>query len=215
MSYLLRLFKTFIVLAVSVGLLTCTFMVVFGGSIDKGINYGAKSGLFFATFLVVFSIYSDIIFRQWVFVKLKVRSFDLSQYREIHLKGELKCIFAQVLAVLKMIPTIKKISPDAVGRKISATTGSSILTFGELIDIEFFLEADNVRITISSRPRLMTTMVDYGKNIENVEIISALLRDEKEGKQIIQKVTMPSFFIATVMLSPFAIIAIVFIIINN
>ena len=58
-------------------------------------------------------------------------------------------------------------------------------------------------------------MVDNGKNIENVEIISALLRDEKEGKQIIQKVTMPSFFTAMVILSPFAIIAIVFLIINN
>ena len=58
-------------------------------------------------------------------------------------------------------------------------------------------------------------MVDYGKNIENVEIISALLKDENKGKQIIQKLTMSSLFTAIIFLSPYAIIAILFLIINN
>ena len=215
MSYLARLFKSFLIIAILSGILTGIFMLVFGSSIDKAISYGAKSGLFISIPLIGICTYYDIIFRQRIFAKLKVRSFDLSQRREIKLNIDLNKVFSRTLTVLKMIPAVIKISPDPVARKITAKIGISLLSFGELIEVELFQENGNTKIVIFSKPRLKTIMVDYGKNIENVEIISALLKDDNKGKQIIQKLTMSSLFTAIIFLSPYAIIAILFLIINN
>ena len=215
MQYLSRILKFFLVTTILFGALIFTFMVVFGGSVKMGISFGVKFGLISSISLTAIGFYNDYIFRRWVFAKLKLRSFDLSQRREIDLKGDLKTVFSKTLSVLKMIPAIKEISPDQVARKISAKTGSSILTFGELIEVELFHETGNTKAVIYSKPRLKTTVADCGKNIENVEIISALLKDERKGKQLLQKVTMPSFLKAVIICFPFAIVVWAVVIINN
>jgi len=215
MSYFLRFFKFFLQTAIIFGILTCSFMVVFRGGINTGISLGIKLGLIFSICLTGIGLYNDYIFRRWVFAKLKVKNFDISQRREIYLKENLMLAFSRTLNVLRIIPSVKQINPDIIARKISAKTGGSILSFGELIEVELSQEAKKTKVVIYSMPRLKATVADCGKNIENVEIITALLKDERIGKQLIQKVSMPSIIRLVILFLPFAISALVFIFINN
>lgn len=59
---------------------------------------------------------------------------------------------------------------------IIAKTGMSWKSFGEILSITVKKDDENqTRIRIESRPTLSTTMVDYGKNLENVEKLYNLM----------------------------------------
>ena len=107
MSYLLRFLKFFLQTAIIFGILTFSFMVLFRGDIDMGLSFGIKLGLIFSICLTGIGLYNDYIFRQWVFSKLKVRNFDISQRREIYLKENVMMAFSRTLSVLRIIPSVK------------------------------------------------------------------------------------------------------------
>ena len=75
------------------------------------------------------------------------------------------------------IRKLKDVNPRATSpRRIEAKTGITWRTFGDLItcDIEP-AETDTQKVVVQSRPRVRTTVVDYGSNLENVEAIVSYL----------------------------------------
>jgi hypothetical protein len=61
--------------------------------------------------------------------------------------------------------------------RIVARTGINWKTWGDVITISFKRTGSNCTyIQISSRPNARTTIVDYGKNLENVERIVSFLK---------------------------------------
>ncbi|WP_273130964.1 hypothetical protein [Bacillus weihaiensis] len=59
---------------------------------------------------------------------------------------------------------------------ILVRTGINIRTWGEVIKVTVTsIENERTLVTIESKPIVITTMVDYGKNLENVKIISEYL----------------------------------------
>jgi hypothetical protein len=70
---------------------------------------------------------------------------------------------------------------DRINGKIDAKGGITWKTFGD--KIEFNLNKINeahTEVELSSRPVLRTTLVDYGKNLQNVQIIEEFLKEYRE-----------------------------------
>lgn len=65
---------------------------------------------------------------------------------------------------------------DIASGRIEASTPMSWRSWGENICVELSrVRADCTRVKLTSTPRLKTTLVDYGKGVQNVERISRLL----------------------------------------
>jgi hypothetical protein len=142
----------------------------------NGITYGLIGGFAGGSIFIVFTGSYDYIFRRRIFSKYKTKSFNLKQKREFFLSGDIRQIFQISIAALEKIHKIKNISPDFDAYKISAETGASKRTFGERIELSLFQEHDKIKVYILSKPRLKTAIFDCGKNIENVEIFSSILK---------------------------------------
>ena len=67
---------------------------------------------------------------------------------------------------------LREVQSDESSGAITAKTKMTWKSFGEIIDIRIIgLNENKTRIEVQSRPLLRTTMVDYGKNLENIEKI--------------------------------------------
>jgi hypothetical protein len=62
--------------------------------------------------------------------------------------------------------------PDA---RLAARRGWSWKSFGEDMSVEVTPLDRGVRVVVRSRPRLRTTLVDYGRNLENVQAVRAAM----------------------------------------
>lgn len=58
---------------------------------------------------------------------------------------------------------------------IILTTDSSFNSWGEIIDIELLEEGEIKTYRLSTKPRLSTTMVDYGKSKDNLSQLIGLM----------------------------------------
>ena len=57
-----------------------------------------------------------------------------------------------------------------------ARAGISISSWGEAIEFQLKeIDADQTEIQFSSRPVLRTTLIDYGKNLRNIELLEEFL----------------------------------------
>jgi hypothetical protein len=71
---------------------------------------------------------------------------------------------------------------DRLRGKIVARTGITWKTWGDVITFELRrIEGNRTLVTVSSRPVVRTTLVDYGKNLENVERICSFLKERRNG----------------------------------
>ena len=61
------------------------------------------------------------------------------------------------------------IAADADTGGIEARTGISWQSFGEVVEVEIEPGVEGTRLRVRSAPRLKTTLVDYGKNRQNVD----------------------------------------------
>lgn len=77
-----------------------------------------------------------------------------------------------VFARMSREPYIGKMKVDFVDQshyRILCSTGANMMTWGEQITISFFDPQDGgTRIIAESKPKLPTTLVDWGHNQENV-----------------------------------------------
>jgi hypothetical protein len=78
-----------------------------------------------------------------------------------------------------MLITAKIIEDNEQNGHIKAKTPMSVWGWGEVVEIDVSAVDNNKsQITVTSRPSLKTTLVDYGKNTENVEKICWYLKDK-------------------------------------
>jgi hypothetical protein len=81
----------------------------------------------------------------------------------------------QVFGYLSKLPEIATFKVDFVDPQnfqIHLSEGVTFKSWGESMTISFFDPMDGgTRLIVSSKPKLTTTLVDYGKNRKNVEAI--------------------------------------------
>lgn len=70
----------------------------------------------------------------------------------------------------------KLVSQDDAAHVMEVKTGISLRSWGEKLRIELAPEGSGTRVSVSSASRLKTTLIDYGKNNENVNAILGLVR---------------------------------------
>jgi hypothetical protein len=59
------------------------------------------------------------------------------------------------------------------------------MTYGEIITFQLqSLDADTTLVRIASRPRLKTTLIDYGRNLEHVNRLSLYLRQRSASDHL-------------------------------
>lgn len=70
---------------------------------------------------------------------------------------------------------------------LTAKTGGTWLTWGEFILFQLeFIDDNKWMVNVSSRPIVKTTVIDYGKNRDNIQRIIEYIRDKKNNVKIIQ-----------------------------
>lgn len=168
-----------------------------GGSfaLMKGLLYAFKDGLTEELLLqaitgfVLFALFGfAITFIHSQFVKTKTRErsedrFDVHQEANVTLHLPLERAFDLCRECVKDLGAeIKHL--DLREGKIQAATSLNLKTFGCKISLQ--IRPIGIRFTevlISVRPRLRTTMVDYGESLEIIQIIREFLIENDAGQK--------------------------------
>jgi hypothetical protein len=81
---------------------------------------------------------------------------------------------------IKSLSSIKKCriqNKDRSQGKIIAKTSMTWKTYGDVISFQLSrIDDERTQVQVSSRPFVRTTLVDYGKNLENVETIFRIIK---------------------------------------
>lgn len=83
----------------------------------------------------------------------------------------------ELIERLKNNPILGKMKLAELENGISLKTGVTMKSWGE--EIKIILKSrkeDKFEYLISSRPKLKTTLVDYGKNMENINLIEKVIK---------------------------------------
>lgn len=142
--------------------------------------------LFTSVWAVVFiGLYSllDYIFLRRAFKKYGKVDYRISQFREVEIGCKKEAALDYAVSAIEKLKGIKKVYPDRIKQIIKARTKNSCKTLGEYIKIEIFeKQHGKVLFEIYSNPVIKTAFFDLAKNYENVEKISAFLKESAERK---------------------------------
>ena len=157
-----------------------TFMGILLSSL-YGLNIGLPGGLIsglvfgFLMFIILGFLHSRAVRK--ISGETSGESMDTFQARNIKLLVPFERAFDLCIESLGMISKCRVQEQDRSRGKIIARSSVNWKTWGDTISFEIApsgSEATDVRV--SSRPTSWSTIVDYGKNLENVERIVSFLQ---------------------------------------
>ncbi len=171
LKYTLRIFIAFIIGALAFGFFFGIFLSIRDGTVE-GFGSGLVGGVIWA--VLVFAVFLPLD----VFEKIKCyRKYGFIDFR-VH-QEHILCIHAEYDTIFNALQnefrTWKKIQLKKKDIKlgiIEIETGRSWRSFGEKVGVKLLKSQDGkVHVTISSRPKVVTTVIDFSKNFENVQRI--------------------------------------------
>ena len=179
--YLKLHLKIFLVTGIPFGI----FMGIF-----YSLKYGFPSGLIAGLFRegIIFGVFMSLILgflHSWSVKRMPYgkseESLGVYHVRNVELRLPHDKVFNLCIASISSIKKCKIQTEDRSQGKIIAKAGSNWKTWGDVISLEVH-KTDNYRtqVVVSSRPTVRATLVDYGKNLENVKIISSFLKEQSE-----------------------------------
>lgn len=89
--------------------------------------------------------------------------------------------FYYCVEAVKLLKLVKKMSTDNRRHTIEIRTKFSISSFGEIINIVVVASHEQTNssfVFIRSRPVLITTILDYGKNVRNVNFVTSAILEK-------------------------------------
>ena len=132
------------------------------------------TSLFFGIFMSIILVSS-----QWNKLKkagvknITDNNIGVNQIRTI----ESKLNKNELIHKLKLDPTIGKMNIMEIENGFLFKTGMSMKSYGEEIKIILISNKDsNFEYQVSSSPKLKTTIIDYGKNLENINKIQSVIK---------------------------------------
>jgi hypothetical protein len=142
----------------------------FWGGLQFGILFGTGLTLIFGLLIVPLD---------YSFTKgLSSSELNIKQHGEIKIMGHAEDVFQRSVQILSGLKIIKSIQRSQDKMAVTATTKISLYSCGEKIRLVFVaLEKGEVIIKINSEPLFGYTLIDYGKNLRNVQLISAALAE--------------------------------------
>lgn len=150
------------------------------GNTYIALTSAAVAGIVFGLIMAAFSYFSD--------QRLQKKGIDTSntsprQSRKISVYGTTSEIMSVCERAILSTNRAAIKQKDLIAGNITAKTKMSWKSFGENIKISTQNLADNkTLIEIKSSPFIPTTMIDYGKGLENVETIVSYIKSELNGE---------------------------------
>ena len=98
------------------------------------------------------------------------------QRRVVEVHGDRQMVVQRVLTALAALPRAQQPTLDASWNLAEVKVGWSWKSWGEVVSARVESDASEThRVYVESRPRLGTTVVDYGKGASNVEAVVAAI----------------------------------------
>jgi len=183
LKYILRISFAFIILALVIGLPAGIFFSIINASLEGfgvGLIAGVICSLLGFAVIVPLDVFAKIkCHRKYGFVDFRVR-----QQRILHIDADYDTICETLWQEFHAWKGMQLRNKDMKRGIIEVETRRSWKTFGEKITVTLLKRRNRkVLVTISSKPRIFTTMLDYSKNFENLERIIQGIKDRlKEGE---------------------------------
>ncbi|KGX92081.1 hypothetical protein N781_03060 [Pontibacillus halophilus JSM 076056 = DSM 19796] len=143
---------------------------------EDGVSSGIVAGLFFGLFMTVVLGITDFVSGKKLGGK---GSKGVHQQDDLSLHVGIEDAFERCKQSLTLLKDVEIKEENKQEGSLVAHTGATWKTFGEVVNIQLREEDFTVtHIHIESRPLAKQTLIDYGKNYENVKTI----RDSLEPK---------------------------------
>jgi uncharacterized protein (DUF1499 family) len=168
-------FRVFCFCGILFGALQALLAAVQGASAGETVFIGLSAGLFFGLFLAAFVTAAH----HWRLKKTGMNPATTDTRVDVQERITLPLPSDQALALCRsavtQVPRASDVQVDAAAAMVAARVGMSWASFGEHIECRVTPAEGAAVVSIRSRPVLATTLVDYGKNRENVERIRAYM----------------------------------------
>lgn len=176
--------KTFLFLLTSIpyGILMGFFL---GDEPDSVLKYGVISGIIFGLLMTVILF----IIQRKSLKKLGQRNGNVKVIctAVIEIKGTRHEIFEICKSSLSKIAKCKLEESDFQAGVLKAKAGMTWHTWGDLILFKLEEAQENCyKVLVTSRPIVRSTVIDYGKNMDNINRIIELFKDMKGDIKVIQ-----------------------------
>jgi len=169
-------FKLFLISGIPFGLFSGILSLNKAEMPDVIIN-GALSGLVFGTITSFILIALHTLLSKKVVTERPARDLKILQSRRIELPLAYKQTYNLCLQSIKTISRCRIISHNINTGEIKARAGLNWKTWGDNINFRLTKERDFTVVEVSSRPSAGSTLVDFGKNLDNVERITKFLSE--------------------------------------
>lgn len=145
------------------------------GDNADAIRNGILSGLIFGTLVsyILISLHKSL--SRKVDSGASMPDFNIHQVRRIVMGIPFDQAFSQCIESLKTVNRCRIISQNLDNGEIRARAGLNWKTWGDDIIINLTKGKETTGVEISSRPSARSTLVDFGKNLDNVERIRRFL----------------------------------------
>ena len=168
--------KIFFLAGTFFGIFAGILSMVLGG-LEEGLFFGVASGLLYGGVMsLTLGTIQHLCIRKYKAAGVE-KADDLHQVRKVRLTLSLERAYDHCIDAVGQIKRGRVVNEDRVEARIDAKAGMTWKSFGERITISLVRVDDNATdVEICSRPSLGTTLVDYGKNIENVRKMESFLK---------------------------------------
>lgn len=99
----------------------------------------------------------------------------------VQVAADRQTAFAATREALTETLRLVRLDADEDTGVLTAAVKASIASFGEWVTATLTPSDSAVTVELASRPRIPTTLIDYGKNRRNVERVAARLRERLDA----------------------------------
>jgi len=170
-----RNLKIFLASGIPFGIFAAVWFSFLYG-VDAGLSAGLVSGLFFGflIFIILGFLHSRAV--EKIAGDKSEESMRTCQVRNIELPLPYDSAFDLCIRSLDLISRCKVREEDRSRGRITARSSINWKTWGDTISFEITRRSnETTAVKITSRPTSRSTIVDYGKNLENVKTIVSFL----------------------------------------
>ena len=170
-----RYLKLFLATGIPFGISMGMFYSLHG--VFEGLMVGLLAGLFFGGFMSLLLGFLHTWSVKRISSGKSEEATSVHHVRSVELRLPYDKAFNLCIESLSLLKKYRIIEEDRSQGKIVAKTGMTWKSWGEVITFEVGeIGNDRTQIEVSSRPAVRTTLVDYGKNLENVKTIIFFLK---------------------------------------
>jgi len=176
-----RNLKIFLATAIPFGIsMAVLFSIIYG--INAGLPFGLISGLIFGfiMFIILGFLHGRAV--QKIAGNRSGESMGTFHVQKIELRLPYDRVFDLCIRSLDLIGRCRVQEENRSKGMIIAKSSVNWKTWGDTITFDITGTGnDGAAVKVSSRPTSWSTIVDYGKNLENVKTIVSFLERSKEG----------------------------------